>query len=108
MSLETKEQLAIEKIENFIRDKKEVGKKEIILATKLHSNYIDRILKLLEVEGKIMTARVESFCGNKKITQSYRIKWVGENSTNSPQTDNLIKNDNQSDIEVKENGNNTI
>jgi len=61
-----------------IKKVKDTNKTALLDKFKLHGDYLEDILTLLQNEGQIMIARVETFSGDKKIVQAVIIKYTGD------------------------------
>lgn len=71
----------IKDIENFL---KKHAKKESINISKIMNQFnitssetMTRILDILGEEGKVLVGRYENIIGDKVVTQSVEVKWVG-------------------------------
>ena len=62
---------------NEIKKVKDTNKTALLTKFKLHGDYLEDILILLQNEGQIMIARIETFKGNKKTVQAVIIKYTG-------------------------------
>lgn len=65
-------------VEYFIKKQNKVNKTLILRKLNIQQYQLDDILKVLELEKKIIIARVENIVNDKKVVQSVEIKWIGE------------------------------
>ena len=71
-------QKTINKITRTIKKFGIISKTKLITETGVHPYTIDKALKILKNEGKVMTAKYEGFVGDTKRTFSYDIKWIDD------------------------------
>lgn len=72
------QQSTIDKILKIVKEHGVISKTELIEKSKVHSYSIDKILNILIKEGEIIVAKYQSFIGDKVVTQSFDIKYIGE------------------------------
>jgi len=72
------QQSTIDKIFNIIKSHNIINKSDLVEESKIHSYSVDKVLDILEKDGKIIIAKYQSFVGNKVVTQSYDIKYIGD------------------------------
>jgi hypothetical protein len=68
----------IKKVEDIIKKEKLLNKSKLILLSNVGSKYIDDILEILSLRGKVLIAKHEIF-NRKGDLQVYacEIKWIG-------------------------------
>ncbi len=67
---------SINEVKNLIKKHGSIQKTVLIKLTRLHSTHLDNILEELSKKGTILTAKIQTFSGDKVITQSFEIKWI--------------------------------
>jgi len=63
-----------ERILDILKQQKEINITNLLKLSKMDVPHLNKVLKELEEQGKIIIAKVETFKGNKKIVQAKYIK----------------------------------